>query len=290
MRSPLRATLIALALLAIAAPAQATSIKAYRGAGSWVDIYDPASVWRNPEAVIDELAYQGVRTLYVETGNHHFKPLTANIAHPEGTARFIDAAHRAHIKVVAWYLPGFANRARDLRRAMAAVRMRTPAGNAFDSFALDIEASLVKSIPKRNAEAIRLSRSIRRRVGRSYPLGAIVPDSKSTSLSTSIWPGFPYRSLRRLYNVFLPTAYSIYRTHGSSNVYDYTKLNVDLIRARTGDPRVPVHVVGGLADGLKASEGNAVVRAANRSGAVGASFYSYRLTTQPLWDALLKLH
>lgn len=279
-----------LALAATAAPAHATSIKPYRGAGSWVDIYDPASVWGNPEAVIDELAYQGVRTLYVETGNFRFKPLTANIAYPAGTARFVDAAHRARIKVVAWYLPGFANFPRDLRRSMAAIRFRTAAGNAFDSFALDIESGLVSSIAKRNAAAIRLSKSIRRRVGRSYPLGAIVPDSRTTTLSTSLWPGFPYRSLRPLYNVFLPMAYSAKRTHGSSNVYAYTKLNIDLIRTRTGDPRVPVHVIGGFAGRLNAGEAGAVVRAANSRGATGASFYSYRLTTQPLWDALLGLH
>jgi hypothetical protein len=284
--------LLAAAVLALAAPAAAEAArntKPYRGAGSWVDIYDPTSVWGNPEAVIDDLAYQGVRTLYVETGNHRFRPLSADIAHPEGTARFIEAAHAAHMRVVAWYLPGFANLPRDLRRSMAAIRFRTPTGQAFDSFALDIEAGLVRPIARRNAAAVRLSKSIRRRTGSRYPLAAIVPDSRSTTLSTGLWPGFPYRSLRRFYDVFVPMAYSVYRAHGPKSVYAYTKLNVDLIRARTGDPRVPVHVTGGISSGLKASEAEAVVDAANDTGAVGASFYDYGGMRQPLWDALLEL-
>jgi hypothetical protein len=255
-----------------------------------VDIYDKGQIWTNPPAVVDQLAYEGVKTLYVETGNHHFRPLSANVAHPAGLAQFLDAAHAAGIKVVAWYLPGLKDLARDRRRAFAALDFRTPAGNRFDSFALDIEANIVRSVARRNTAALRLSRAIRRHAGRAYPLGAIVPDSLATTLSTALWPGFPYRGLRRYYDVFLPMAYSVYRAHGASRVYSYTKFNVDLVRARTGDPRVPVHVIGGLAGGLKAADASAVISAANDAGAVGASFYSFRNMRQPLWDALLTLH
>jgi hypothetical protein len=282
------AAVAALALLAPAA-AQAASTKPFRGGGTWVDIYDGSAVWRNPEAVIDDLAYQGVKTLYLETGNFHFRPRKKLLAHPEGLARFVDAAHLAGIRVVGWYLAGLADFHQDRRRILAALRFRTVAGQRFDAFALDIESGSPASISRRNAAAVRLSRAARKWAGRKLPLGAIVPDSRSTSFSTSLWPGFPYRSLRRYYDVFMPMAYSTYRAHGARAVYRYTRANIDLIRARTGDARVPIHVIGGLASGLHASEANAVVRAANRGGAIGASFYSYDLTRQKHWDALVRL-
>ena len=44
------------------------------------------------------------RTLYIETSNYRrLQP----IKYPGKQARFIEAAHRNGMKVVAWYLPGF---------------------------------------------------------------------------------------------------------------------------------------------------------------------------------------
>ncbi len=285
------ATAAAVAVLALAAPAASLGAhtKPFRGAGTWVDIYDRHGIWKNPEAVVDELAYQGVRTLYVESGNFHFSPLRANLAHPSRLARFVDSAHAAGIRVVAWYLAGLDLHRRDRRRILAALRFRTATGARFDGFALDIESNRIGSIPRRNRAAIRLSRKIRTWAGRRFPLGAIVPDSRSTTLSYGLWPGFPYRSLRRYYDVFLPMAYSTYRARGAKGVYSYTRHNIDLIRRRTGGSRVPIHVIGGIAAGLSGKEARAVVRAVNRGGAIGASFYSYRTSRQRHWDALLGL-
>ena len=272
------ARLVACAALAaaglVAAPVArgAADLSAYRGAGTWIDVYDA-----------------GVRTVYVESANYT-TPRRGKIVYRSETARLIDSAHAAGIRVVAWYLPGLRNLHRDLRRSLGAVGFTTPGGQRFDSLALDIESSAVGSITRRNRALLRLSFRIRRSVGPNYPLGAIVPDSRSTSLFLpSLWPGFPYTELRPFYDVFIPMAYSTNRGRGARFVYRYTLDNVQYLRFATGDPLLPVHVIGGIANGLGASEDRAVVRAAGDAGAIGASFYKLRWSSRGEWRALRSL-
>jgi hypothetical protein len=238
-------------------------------------------------ATVDELALDGVRTVYVETANYK-TPRYGNIVNSAGLAALLDAAHARGLKVVAWYLPGFLSAKRDIRRSLTAIRFATLAGNRFDSFALDIEANRLRRIATRNKRAIALSKKIRATVGDDYPLAAIVPDQRSTSISLpSLWPYFPYRRLRPLYEAFLPMTYSSYRGHGASFAYGYTRANVRYLRAVTGDPELPVHVIGGLANRLSASENAAVVQAALDERALGASFYDLRISGLGEWQALI---
>lgn len=259
-----------------AATAPVVSVDAYRGAGSWVDIYSSAALAR-PEAVVARLKAQGVRTLYLETANFRQRP-NVDIVWTAATTRFLDAAHANAIRVVAWYYPGLTNLGLDLRRSLAAVNFRTPQGQAFDSLALDIESTLIAPGPRRNSALLALSRALRARVGGSYPLGAIIPDARSTAPSRSLWPGFPYRGISPLFNVFLPMAYSTLRVHGPDAIFDYTRFNVGYVRARTLRPAAPVHPIAGLANGINAAEARAAVNGARASRALGTSFYNYRLT------------
>jgi hypothetical protein len=276
------------ALVALAAPSNAIarpSKESYRGPGTWIDIFD-GGLLVDPFTTVSDLSLHGIRTIYIETANFT-NPRTASIAFPVGTAALIDAAHANGIKVVAWYLPGFKDLKRDLRRSLDAIRFTTVAGGHFDSFALDIESTAVRSTSPRNRRAEILSSRIRRAVGKQYPLGAIVPDQRSTSVSLpSLWPRFPYRRLRKYYDVFLPMAYSTFRGKGASFVYGYTTANVRYVRLMTGDTTLPVHVIGGIADKLRSSEDAAVVRAAREQGALGVSFYKLRLSGDEEWQAL----
>jgi hypothetical protein len=288
-RTALAAAAIALAgitALAVAPPASARPSKeAYRGPGTWIDIFD-SRVLADPFGTVEDLSLQGIRTIYVETANYT-NPRQASIANPVGIAALIDAAHANDMRVVAWYLPGFGNLTRDLRRSLDAINFTTVAGGHFDSFALDIESNAVRSTWLRNRRAQKLSSRIRRAVGKEYPLGAIVPDQRSTSASLpSLWPRFPYRRLRKYYDVFLPMAYSTYRGKGATFVYGYTTSNVRYVRLMTGDSSLPVHVIGGIANRLRSSEDAAAVRAAREQGALGASFYKLRLSGEEEWEAL----
>src|SRR5215213_9823801 len=169
------ATAAAIVLVAASAQAPASlageaSVDAYAGLGTWVDVYD-AAAWAQPERAVNAMSAHGVATLFLQTSNYR---RAEDVVRPDLVARFIAAAHDRGINVVAWYLPSLSELALDYRRAMRAIRFRTSDGDEFDSFALDIEARVVRSPSRRTARLLRLSSSIRRSAGLSYPLGAVV--------------------------------------------------------------------------------------------------------------------
>jgi hypothetical protein len=185
---------------------------------------------------------------------------------------------------VAWYLPGFRNLRTDMRRIRAALQLRTLDGQAFDSFALDIEANQVNPVSRRNAALLALSQMIRSEVGPDYELGAIVPDQRSTSRGNVLWPSFPYAAAARYYDVFLPMAYStLNRARGAAAVYRYTAANVRFVQRATGRP---VHVIGGITDAMNHAEQVAVARASRDTGAIGTSLYKFHLYDEGSWAAL----
>jgi hypothetical protein len=276
------AVLITLALAPHPARAAQAGPIAYSGSGAWIDRYDFRRLG-DPQLVVAEMAAHGVRTLYVETASWRV-PDRVDVVAPEQTAALIAAAHANNMKVVAWYLPGFSNLRTDMRRVRAAIDFRTADGQAFDSFALDIEANIVNPVRRRNAALLRLSRMIRDHVGDTYELGAIVPDQLSTSRGRVLWPAFPYADAAEYYDVFLPMAYSTFnRARGATRVYRYTASNVRFVRRATGRP---VHLIGGLTDAMTHAEQAAAVRAARDAGAIGSSLYKFPLYDDGSWRAL----
>jgi hypothetical protein len=284
MKAFAAAALVALSLAAGAgsAPVASPSVAAYRGLGTWVDIYDPTA-WTRPEAAVRSMKARGVRTLYLETGNFR---QTVDIVRAALAGRFIDAAHSLGIRVVAWYLPSFAAPKKDLRRSLAAISFRSAGGGQFDSFALDIEASVVKSVALRNRRLLSLSAQIRAAAGASYPLGAIIPSPRGMQLAGGYWPVFPYAELAETYDVFLPMGYFSYRPTDLGGAYGYTVRNVAMIRRATGDPGIAVHAIGGVADDSSVAQVGAFVRATRHCGIVGASMYDFTTTGPGGWRKL----
>ena len=272
--------------LVLAVPAggatHARTVSAYEGLGTWVDVWD-GTVWNAPEAAVASMSAHGVSTLYLETSNY---TRTVDLFRPDGIGRFLDAAHAAGIRVVAWYLPSLANVKRDLRRSLAAIRYRSPNGEAFDSFALDIEASVVKPPAKRTARVLTLAARLRAATGPTYPLGAVIPAPRGMDFNPRYWPGFPYRQLARSFDVFLPMCYFTYRFKTAAASSAYTQQNVDLLRERAGDPALPVHVVGGLASAASVAQVRTFAQTALAAGASGASLYDYATTKPAQWRAL----
>jgi hypothetical protein len=280
----LRVAALLVTLALSPAPARAAEIGpvAYSGTGAWIDRYDFARL-EDPEVVVADMAAHGVHTLYVETASWKVAR-RVDIVAPEQTQELIAAAHARGMKVVAWYLPGLRDLRTDTRRVRAALEFRTADGQSFDSFALDIEASLVNPVSRRNAALLELSRTIRKQAGPSYELGAIVPDQLSTSSGDVLWPSFPYAATARYYDAFLPMAYStLNRARGAARVYRYTAANVRFVRAATGRP---VHVIGGLTNAMSRAEQVASVQAARDAGAIGTSLYKYPLYNRDTWAAL----
>lgn len=255
----------------------------YAGLGTWLDIYATPS-WRHPQQEVAAMARDGVRTLYLQTGNYE---QSVDLVRPRKLGSFIDAAHAAGIRVVAWYLPSFLYPAQDTRRSLAAIRFRSAKGERFDSFALDIEASLVRSVPLRSGRLLQLSARLRAAVGRGYPLGAIVPSPVGIRRHPTYWPHFPYRGLARRYDVFLPMAYATDRhIHGIAATRAYDAADVAIIRDRTGKPRVPIHLIGGLANAMGPLETAGFMRAVADCSVFGYSLYAFSVTRQTAWRTL----
>ncbi|HEX2025396.1 MAG TPA: hypothetical protein VHH92_03270 [Actinomycetota bacterium] len=253
----------------------------YRGLGTWVDLFEERA-WRRPGAAVADMANHGVRTLYLETSNYSQR---RGIVDAAAVGRFVEAAHARGIEVVAWYLPGFDRLRRDLRRSMRAISFRTPSGQAFDSFALDIEASIVDPPKKRTRRLLTLSRRIRARVGPDYALGAIIPSPYRMQRGKT-WPGFPYAQLADIYDVFLPMSYYTFHVGGEAPAHDEVAASIPIIRSKTGDPSVPIHVIGGIADASSGAETRGFVRAAREHGVLGASLYNWSLTRVHDWTEL----
>lgn len=251
----------------------------YEGLASWVDMYN-RSPWQHPRKTIDRMRRRKVQTLYLQTSNYS-KPRA--LYRPRAMARLVDRAHENDIQVVAWYVPSFKNLRRDFRRIKAALRFRTPNDQRFDSFALDIEATAVSDISRRNRRLLRLSERLRNFAGSSKLLGAIVPDSYST-----YWPYFPYKDVARYYDVFLPMAYYTYRVKGADAVRRFTSHNIETIRTETENATMPVHVIGGIAGRARPAEVGAFVDAAKDGRAIGVSLYDFPLTTKDDWEKLAR--
>jgi hypothetical protein len=215
----------------------------FQGLGVWVDIYD-TSAWAHPGAAVKDMASHNVRTLYLQTSNYNRNGPFVNKA---GVIAFLDAASKAHIDVVAWYLPGFAQPPEDVQRSMAAITFRTPAGNRFSGFGLDIESPAVSDTQLRTQRLIAESASLRSDAGKSYPLAAIIPQPRGMLHHPTYWPGFPYQNLAATYDVMMPMTYFSWSTHGTNGAHQIVTQNIDLIRQNVGNDQVPIHVIGGIA-------------------------------------------
>jgi hypothetical protein len=229
---------------------------------------------------------RGVETLYLETSNFSRGRM---MVFPDGVRRFLDAAHRNGVSVVAWYLPGLRDLALDVHRSLGAIRYRTPLGNAFDSFALDIESDAVAGPVHRTRRLLSLSGRLRAAVGSSYALGAIIPSPRRLQTDVLYWPHFPYQRLADVYDVFLPMTYFTFRVSGRFGARWYTAGNIDIVRQETGDRSVPIHVIGGIGGDATKAETAGFVDAVRGRRAIGGSYYTFPITRPDDWSKLDRL-
>lgn len=250
-------------------------LSAYQGLGSWIDIFN-SKPWSNPGRAVRIMHRRGAEAIFLQTSTYG----QGTGIYDEGAIdAYLHHAHRRGMKVVAWYVPAFDQQKVDFRRIRRAIEYRSPSGERFDSFGLDIEATNVGNVAVRNQRLLSLSKRIRALAGPNYPLGAITPDP----VEALYWPNFPYKELASIYDVFVPMGYFSFRASGFKDVHDYTKEGIRRIRRVTGDPDVPIHFIGGIADDVGRHELKGFVKAARDDGIAGASLYDYPITSRESW-------
>jgi hypothetical protein len=296
MRRLLVLVVVASALLVPAASsaAHAADDGPYRGLGTWVDVFDYAprvqTNGRTPPvsaASVADMAHLGVRTLYLQVGRDDADP-TRTLVDASDVRAFVGAAHRAGMKVVAWYLPSLDDVAADFRPLVGIDRLRVN-GRGFDGIALDMEGTDVADVTVRNNRLVQLTKRVRKLVGAGMPLGAIVyPTVQLELLNLTLWPDFPYQRLASSVDVWLPMVYFTFRSveSGYRDPLKYTDDSVTGLRNDLDDPNARVHVIGGIADLMTTDDYKAFARAAATTKAIGYSVYDYNTTLSSAWPWL----
>jgi hypothetical protein len=239
------------------------------------------------------MARRGVQTLYIQTSRWN---LPDDITGAAVTARFIEEAHARGIRVVGWYLPGFANVGLDVARSLAVLRFTTPRGQHFDGLAPDIEDqnAVDHNVPVFDAGIVAYSRGLRAAIGSGVALGAIVPDAVNNRRFPQGWVGFPWPEIARDYDVILPMGYWSVTKHAGrcGSEYDASAYTRDVVATTTslmGTTR-PMLVVGGVGDCDTLAEVQGYV-AAQKAVGIGASIYSFQTVednanAEGFWKAL----
>jgi hypothetical protein len=282
------------ALLADTAPPQRErTVDTYFGYGTWVDVYDfrpPADGSGVPKlsaASVDEMARQGVQTLYLQAAQLD-DASSGLLVDPSLVAQILVRAQRAGISVVGWYLPRFSDIDRDLAH-LRAISDFEVLGHRFDGVAVDIEwTGDVPDHAERSNKLVELSEQLRAGIDHD-PLGAIVlPPVQIEVVNTSKWPDFPWQELAGLYDVWLPMGYWTERRadSGYRDGATYTEENVRRLREDLDDPDALVHAIGGIGDEVTAPQAARFAQAIDEVNAVGGSIYDWDTLALPLHETL----
>ncbi|HXF98934.1 MAG TPA: hypothetical protein VNJ46_10020 [Gaiellaceae bacterium] len=288
MRAALALLSLALAGACAAASAPAAErgdASVFAGLGTWVDIYDGA-VYAAPERAAARMAARGVEVVWVETANAR---ASADVVNPLQLGRLVEALHARGIRVVAWYLPGHVRPALDSRRALAMLSFRTAGGEAFDGVALNIESTRLRNVGLRSRRAVALARGLRAAAGET-PVAIVPFNPRGLERRPGTWPRFPWRELAAQADAFAPMAYTGGALRGFDATYGYVTRALRLLRAHTGDPGVPIHVIGGVADRLGPEELAGFAAAVADDGeTIGVSLYDWQTTPAAAWRVLASL-
>lgn len=269
-------------------PPPARSTTAFTGLGTWVDVYDWSAAFTKGQptvgpAQVDDMARRGVQTLYLQVSKHESPD---DVMEPGLLNPIIDRAHQKGLRVVAWYLPTLEDPGRDAARLAVIARLKV------EAIGIDIESTKVADAAERSRRLVDVSHAVRKAAPR-VTLAAIVMTPVATEvINPAFWPGFPYRQIAPLYDVWMTMGYWSYRTpeSGYRDAYRYTAESVTRLRSLVGRPDLPVHPIGdaGSKPGstVPASEVDAYRRAVADHRGLGASLYDYRLTTAEHWAAL----
>jgi hypothetical protein len=265
-------------------PSVPAGVAAYRGYGTWVDVYDFAPAYLSPGQTpavtleeIDVMARNGVRTIYLQAARNDSRT-PGGLLPAEVLGPILQRAHARGIAVVGWSLPWFEDLEFDLERLLKIHRFEWN-GHRFDGLAVDIED--IEEVPDpvvRNAQLVELSRRLRDAVGPDVALGAIVLTTVHIEVvNPSFWPAFPWREIAPYYDVWLPMAYWTDRTQvsGYADGYRYGAESVSRMRERLGDPDAPVHLIGGIGDKLTVAQLAEYRRAVADTASIGWSIYDW---------------
>lgn len=264
----------------VAKPSERT-IDPYKGQGAWVDAFDyvPAYSDGNPALgieALDEMADAGVRTVFLQAARDDDRA-AGLVVDPSLVGRWLVEAHRRDLAVVAWFLPRHVDTGRDLEHLEALLDFEV-LGHTFDGVAVDIESTTNTNPVARTASLMELSLRLRAVAGDDV-IGAIVlPPVLLEVVNPNFWPGFPWREIAPLYDVWLPMTYWSDRRadSGYRDGFTYFEESTRRLRANLADPDALVHGIGGIGGDLADADIVRFGEALDTTAAIGGSVYDWR--------------
>jgi hypothetical protein len=259
-----------------------------------VDTLDYAEL--DPAASVTDMAARGVRTLFLSTGRFNS---SQDFFDEAKMAAWLDAAHAAGIQVVGWYVPGYGDLARDVRRTVAIGSYVSPGGQRFDAVGVDIER--FGPLPGGEVDHATFNARVvphlaQVRAGTAAVIAAIVPSPYTTDPGAR-WTGFPWAGIGPNSEVVVPMALWSFRSgFTAAQVKDWVTDQIDRTQALTGRR---VHVEGGvIGEGttpVTPERVQAFVDATIGAGAIGGGQYDYNTMNSPgepvsLWQVLAGLN
>jgi hypothetical protein len=156
-----------------------------------------------------------------------------------------------------------------------------------DGLAIDIESTAVDDPAERNARLRQLSAEVREALP-DRVIGAITLSAVHLQeVNTAFWPDFPWAEIADTYDLILPMTYWSIRLPEWREGERYVGENIDRIRTATGDPDIPIHVIGGIGDEVTVPQVQGMLRAVEaRDGIIGASLYDWATASPQLWSVL----
>ena len=264
-----------------AAPASAAASKfgAFKGMGTWVDVFDWSPTYAKgrppglgPEAV-DVMAAQGVQTIYIQAARADWTG-GGDIVDLGTLKHWLDRAKAKNVAIVPWYLPTFKDVHADYRRILAIANLPT-----VTSFGVDIEDTHgVENDAERSKLLTILSQYVRAALPGKVISAITLPNVVTDIINTSYWPGFPWKQIAPFYDIWQPMSYWTNRTAASGwrDAAKYTGENIRLMRSQLGLPSAPVHPIGGIGDETTAADVVGFHAASKAAGAIGGSLYDWR--------------
>jgi hypothetical protein len=263
------------------------TLEPHQGLGTWVDAFDWSHALGGDTPAVDEqdiaaMADLGIQTVYIQTS--HLGVPDQVVLEQDRLESLIHAAHDHGMSVVAWYLPSLTDVDADLERLVASSKLDV------DGLAVDIESTVVKDPEERNARLVELSKALRDALPGKV-IGAITLSAVHLQVvNTDYWPDYPWAEIADDYDVILPMAYWSIRLPEWRDGNRYVGENIDRIRASTGDPDIPIHVIGGIADKATVEQVQGMLDAMQaRSGVIGGSLYDWATSSPGQWEALSPL-
>ncbi len=234
------------------------------GKGVWLLESDWAKA--NQSQLITQLQQLGVTHVYLEVeGTWGFYGSSA-------LRHFLYRAHDAGIAVLAWVYPYLNNVSLDENLTTQVVQYAAPTGDKADGIAADIEENISAGAVGPYAQAVRQALG---------PQGVFV----AVTYPPIYHEDYPFAALAPYVTAYAPMDYWHYQALGENflSAYNYVYQTVGLIHQLSGNPGIPVSVIGQTYDMFSGGgqgvfsptefEEEAAFQAASDAGAIGISFY-----------------